>query len=58
MSINKRSIKQINNTKDVMCLARAVVVGNTMQIKMILRLGNRNGIILEDQIDLCRPKKP
>ena len=27
MSINKRSIIQINNTKDVMCLARAVVVG-------------------------------
>ena len=27
MSINKRSIIQINNTKDVMCMARAVVVG-------------------------------
>ena len=27
MSINKRSIVQINNTKDVMCMARAVVVG-------------------------------
>ena len=27
MSINKRSIIQINSTKDVMCLARAVVVG-------------------------------
>ena len=27
MSINKRSIIQINNTKDVMCLARDVVVG-------------------------------
>ena len=26
MSINKRSIVQINNTKDVMCMARAVVV--------------------------------
>ena len=26
MSINKRSIIQINNTKDVMCMARAVVV--------------------------------
>ena len=26
MSINKRSIGQINNTKDVMCMARAVVV--------------------------------
>ena len=27
MSINKRSIMQINNTKDVMCMARSVVVG-------------------------------
>ena len=27
MSINKRSIIQINNTKDVMCMTRAVVVG-------------------------------
>ena len=27
MSINKRNIIQINNTKDVMCMARAVVVG-------------------------------
>ena len=27
MSINKRSIIQINNTKDVMCMARDVVVG-------------------------------
>ena len=26
MSINKRSIIQINNTKDVMCMARAVVM--------------------------------
>ena len=26
MSINKRSIIQINNTKDVMCMARALVV--------------------------------
>ena len=26
MSINKRSIIQINNTKDVMCMVRAVVV--------------------------------
>ena len=26
MSINKRSIVQINNTKNVMCMARAVVV--------------------------------
>ena len=26
MSINKRSIIQINNTNDVMCMARAVVV--------------------------------
>ena len=27
MSKNKQSIIQINNTKDVMCMARAVVVG-------------------------------
>ena len=27
MSINKRSIVHINDTKDVMCMARAVVVG-------------------------------
>ena len=27
MTINKRSIIQINNTKDVMCMARGVVVG-------------------------------
>ena len=26
MSINKRSIVQINNTKDVMCMARVVLV--------------------------------
>ena len=58
MSINKRSIIQMNNTKDVMCMARAVVVANTMLIKMTQSLGRRVGYSFKSQIDLCRPEKP
>ena len=45
MRKNKHSIIQINNTKDVMCMARAVVVAKKMLIKKILRLGRRISIL-------------
>ena len=56
ISKNKQSIIQINNTKDVMLMARAVVVAKSNAVKKNQRLGRRTGKILDTQITLCRPE--
>ena len=58
MRKNKQSIIQINNTKDVMCMARAVMVGKCNADKEESESWKQNWKILEDQTDLCRPEKP
>ena len=58
MRKNKQSIIQNNNTKDVMCMARAVVVAKCNADKEESESWKQNWKILEDQTDLCRPEKP
>ena len=54
MSINKRSIVQINNTKDVMCMARAAVVAKCNADKEESESWKKS---FENQTNLCRPEK-
>ena len=55
MRKNKQSIIQINNTKDVMCMAKAVVVGKCNADKEESECWKKS---FENQINLCRPEKP
>ena len=49
MCQNKRSIVKVNNTKDSMCMARAIVVENAMLTKMVRRRGKKTGIASYNQ---------
>ena len=53
MRTNKRSVVRIDNTKDLMCMARSVVLENVMLKRKIRIRGNRSGIITDNLISRC-----